>query len=245
MLGVGTSRTGLLSSSTTSTRLLSRPLPTPHPLPLCIARTSFHSLHYPLILPLSVSSPRLCSCRRVELADGDSVGHAVAGVRHGVAVADVVFRDCRSTFRCCVVVCMPQLPLPLSDRVAVATVVFRLQLEGRVVLLPLWYSGCTLREGRHGQVDHFAIAITGLPSTAAVLLSACHDCHCHCHCHCRIALVFLLHWEVLRPGYQLRSCHIYQLNQLVSIRCDHNTRKTFIIPMGRGSLSIGLIVGSV
>ena len=26
---------------------------------------------------------------------------------------------------------------------------------------------------------HLAIAITGLRS-AAVLLSACHDCHCHC-----------------------------------------------------------------
>ena len=50
-------------------------------------------------------------------------------------------------------VCMLRLPLsPLSNRVpvVVAAVVFRLHLEGRTVLLLLWYSGFTWREERVG-----------------------------------------------------------------------------------------------
>ena len=50
---------------------------------------------------------------------------------------------------------------------------------------------------------------------------------------------------ILTLGHQLRPCRSHQLDQLVSIRRNHNTHKTFIILMGRGSLSIGLIVGSV
>ena len=125
------SRAGILRPSTTmSTRLLSKPLPTPRsyqdhyqrhvlplspsarPFPLCVSHASFPSLHclhtFPLFIRLYVH--------------GDE----------GMLLADPR-SHCHSAFCCCVVVCVSQLTLPpLSDRVPiVVAVVFQLHLEGR------------------------------------------------------------------------------------------------------------------
>ena len=74
-----------------------------------------------------------------------------------------------SQLLCCCLSCMSRLPLPLP-----------------LLLLLLWCSGCTWREGRHGDKYVDRGRVKGVDDANELMLG-CHHFHCYCHCHCRIA----------------------------------------------------------
>ena len=99
---------------------------------------------------------------------------SIKTIANSVSFPSLAFCDC------CVVVCVPRLPLPLLDcvPVVVVAVVFWLRLEGGR------HSTNALNSRRVDivDVDNGLLPVLG-PRSAAVLF-AFYDCHCHC----RIAL---------------------------------------------------------
>ena len=81
--------------------------------------------------------------------DGDGTKHpvAVVGVRHDVVVvADDVFHDCQ----CCDCSCTRSAIAVLLSMCHDCHCHCHSRITFRLLLLPLWSSGCTWREGRVG-----------------------------------------------------------------------------------------------